>query len=245
MPRPALEKRKRRHLPPSLGTTPACAAVVRVARPAAHAYPIRLYLKPGARETNRMRQETKFEFFSCLHAKSRLNKAFLRHRIAVSMDFGATIAAKRRIGAGPPAKRGLCGSGRTGSPPAQVRQMEEVNGRPAETGMSLAPSEAPVGAARDARPQFRVAIFGLGHKFRRLMEIVLRHARHNRYCYVLAEARGLGEYDIALVDMTCHGRPRGVLHLAPAAAVRVRWCGSGGATTRCADATTCFSRLSR
>ena len=73
--------------------------------------------------------------------------------------------------------------------------------------MRLAPSEAPVGAPGDARPQFRVAIFGLGHKFRRLMEIVLRHARHNRYSYVLAEALGPAGYDIALVDMTSKGGP--------------------------------------
>lgn len=62
-------------------------------------------------------------------------------------------------------------------------------------------------AAADPRPQYRVAVFGLGHKFHRLMEIVLRHARHNRYRYVLASARGPGEYDIALVDMTVRGGP--------------------------------------
>lgn len=60
-------------------------------------------------------------------------------------------------------------------------------------------------AAADPRPQFRVAVFGLGHRFQRLMEIVLRHARHNRYRYVLAESRGPGEFDIAMVDMTARG----------------------------------------
>ncbi len=73
--------------------------------------------------------------------------------------------------------------------------------------MTLAANRALGGGAGDARPQFRVAIFGLGHKFQRLLEIVLRHARHNQYRYVLAEARGPGEYDIALVDMTAEGGP--------------------------------------
>ena len=71
----------------------------------------------------------------------------------------------------------------------------------------MAADRALGGGAGDARPQFRVAIFGLGHKFQRLLEIVLRHARHNQYRYVLAEARGPGEYDIALVDMTAKGGP--------------------------------------
>jgi len=61
--------------------------------------------------------------------------------------------------------------------------------------------------AADPRPLFRVAIFGLAYKFQRLTEIVLRHARHNRYRYVLAPSRGPGEYDIALVDMTVKGGP--------------------------------------
>jgi two-component system cell cycle response regulator len=73
--------------------------------------------------------------------------------------------------------------------------------------MTLAADRTLGGGAGDARPQFRVAIFGLGHKFQRLLEIVLRHARHNQYRYVLAEARGPGEYDIALVDMTAKGGP--------------------------------------
>jgi len=60
-------------------------------------------------------------------------------------------------------------------------------------------------AAADPRPQYRVAVFGLGQRFRRLMEIVLRHARHNRYRYVLAESPRPGEYDIAMVDMTSCG----------------------------------------
>lgn len=59
----------------------------------------------------------------------------------------------------------------------------------------------------DARPTFRVAVFGLGHKFQRLAEIVLRHARHNRYRYVLAGAATPAEFDIAMVDMTASGGP--------------------------------------
>ena len=57
------------------------------------------------------------------------------------------------------------------------------------------------------RPVFRVAAFGLGERFVRLLEIVLRHARHNRYAYSLATSRGPGEFDIALVDMTSQGGP--------------------------------------
>jgi twitching motility two-component system response regulator PilG len=61
--------------------------------------------------------------------------------------------------------------------------------------------------AADPRPSYRVAIFGLAHRFQRLMEIVLRHARHNQYRYVLADSRGPGDYDIAMVDMTAKGGP--------------------------------------
>ena len=57
----------------------------------------------------------------------------------------------------------------------------------------------------DARPAFRVAVFGLAQKFQRVLEIVLKHARHNQYRFVVAPTRGPGEYDIALVDMTAKG----------------------------------------
>ena len=57
----------------------------------------------------------------------------------------------------------------------------------------------------DARPCYRIAVFGLGHRFQRLLEIIVRHARYNNYRYQLAEQRGPGEYDIALVDMTAKG----------------------------------------
>jgi CheY-like chemotaxis protein len=59
----------------------------------------------------------------------------------------------------------------------------------------------------DIRPEFRVAVFGLAAKFQRMLEIVLRHARHNRYRYSLSRTRGPGEFDIALVDMTTLGGP--------------------------------------
>ncbi len=65
----------------------------------------------------------------------------------------------------------------------------------------------PGGAALDPRPRFRVANFGLGPPFVRLMEVVLRHARHNPYRFEIAQSRGPGDYDIAVVDMTVRGGP--------------------------------------
>lgn len=59
--------------------------------------------------------------------------------------------------------------------------------------------------AMDSRPEFRVAVFGLATRLQRLLEIVLRHARHNRYRYALSATRGPGDFDIALVDMTTVG----------------------------------------
>jgi len=67
---------------------------------------------------------------------------------------------------------------------------------------SIAPARARPAAAP---PAFRVAAFGLEHKFQRMLEIVLRHARHNPYRFVLAASRGPGDYDVALVDMTAKG----------------------------------------
>jgi CheY-like chemotaxis protein len=62
-------------------------------------------------------------------------------------------------------------------------------------------------ASADLRPAFRVAAFGLAQKFQRVLEIVFRHARHNQYRFVLSGARGPGDYDVALVDMTAKGGP--------------------------------------
>lgn len=57
----------------------------------------------------------------------------------------------------------------------------------------------------DGRPAFRVAVFGMAQKFQRILEIVLKHARHNQYRYVVTPSRGPGDYDIAMVDMTAKG----------------------------------------
>ena len=59
--------------------------------------------------------------------------------------------------------------------------------------------------AADPRPQYRVGLFGLTHKFLRVLEIVIRHARHNPYRFVIASSPGTGEFDIAMVDMTSQG----------------------------------------
>jgi len=73
--------------------------------------------------------------------------------------------------------------------------------------MSVPQENNQMAQASDTRPEFRVAVFGLATKFQRLLEIVLRHARHNRYRYSLTPTRGPGEFDIALVDMTVAGGP--------------------------------------
>ena len=51
-------------------------------------------------------------------------------------------------------------------------------------------------------------MFGLGHRFQRMLEIIVRHARHNNYRFRVAEHRGPGEFDIALVDLTAKGDAR-------------------------------------
>jgi twitching motility two-component system response regulator PilG len=67
---------------------------------------------------------------------------------------------------------------------------------------------ATVARPADSRPTFRVGVFGLGQKFQRIAEIILRHARHNRYRYVLALGPAApNEFDIAMVDMTARGGP--------------------------------------
>lgn len=75
----------------------------------------------------------------------------------------------------------------------------------------------------DPRPTFRVAIFGLGQKLQRVAEIVLRHARHNRYRFVLAPMASPAEFDIAMVDMTARGGPEveSTLRQMPRPVVRV------------------------
>lgn len=63
------------------------------------------------------------------------------------------------------------------------------------------------GAPADSRPIVRIAAFGLGHRFRRLTEIMLRHAHHNPYRFEFSVYAASDDYDIALVDMTSHGSP--------------------------------------
>ncbi|MCD6680354.1 MAG: response regulator [Burkholderiaceae bacterium] len=62
-----------------------------------------------------------------------------------------------------------------------------------------------IDAMADPRPQYRVAVFGLASRLQHLLEVVLRHARHNRYRYSLSTTRGPGDFDVALVDMTVAG----------------------------------------
>ncbi|MFA7504754.1 MAG: response regulator [Burkholderiaceae bacterium] len=73
---------------------------------------------------------------------------------------------------------------------------------PQETG---APGGSPSADAQ--RPVYRVAAFGLATRLRKLLEIVLRHARHNRYHYAVATDPAAGAFDIAIVDMTADGGP--------------------------------------
>lgn len=56
----------------------------------------------------------------------------------------------------------------------------------------------------EPRAEYRVATFGLASRLDRLLEIVLRHARHNRYRFALA-SDSPQEFEIAIVDMTQAG----------------------------------------
>jgi len=62
-------------------------------------------------------------------------------------------------------------------------------------------------ALPDARPLFRVALFGVGNQLQYVLEVVARHARHNPYRFCLAQNRASSEFDIALVDMSSAGGP--------------------------------------
>lgn len=89
------------------------------------------------------------------------------------------------------------------------------------SGSRFAPDESAPAASDAPRPAFRVAAFGLGHKFQRIVEIVFRHARHNPYRFVMAgAAQGPEDYDVALVDMTAKGGPDVALTLRRQAAPR-------------------------
>lgn len=55
------------------------------------------------------------------------------------------------------------------------------------------------------RPVFRVAAFGLGHRFLRLIELIFQCEQQNAHRYQLADTRTSGEFDIALVNLTIPG----------------------------------------
>ncbi len=71
--------------------------------------------------------------------------------------------------------------------------------------MTVLPVPGPISSPDDKRPEFRIAVFGPAAQFRKLLEVVLRHARRNRYHFTLARSHGPGRFDIALVDMTASG----------------------------------------
>lgn len=78
---------------------------------------------------------------------------------------------------------------------------------PQESGAGQGSPPGPSRSSSDMRPVYRVAAFGLATRMRKLLEIVLRHARHNRYHYAIAAEPAAGAFDIAIVDMTADGGP--------------------------------------
>lgn len=91
---------------------------------------------------------------------------------------------------------------------AHAEAGNDVPANPAEPD-SATDANNPEGAAAapDKRPEFRVALFGVGETYQRMLEIVTRHARHNPYRFSLAANRNAAGFDIALVDMTVPGGP--------------------------------------
>lgn len=83
-----------------------------------------------------------------------------------------------------------------------------MSGESGVSPQSLSMPAALVSAMDVDRPQIRVAAFGLGGRFQKSLEIVFRHARSNPYRFVLSTSRGMGDYDVALVDMTVKGGAR-------------------------------------
>lgn len=55
------------------------------------------------------------------------------------------------------------------------------------------------------RQPFRVAAFGLGPRFLRLIEVIFHGERVNPHAFQLANTRTMGEFDIALVNLTVAG----------------------------------------
>jgi CheY-like chemotaxis protein len=89
---------------------------------------------------------------------------------------------------------------------APVRGIEKLVGSASFGGVGPS-SDASNTTPNDNRPQFRVAAFGMPAKFQRLVEIVVRHAKHNPFRFVMSATRGPADFDIAMVDMTVRGGP--------------------------------------
>lgn len=64
---------------------------------------------------------------------------------------------------------------------------------------------AAVPASQAGRQPFRVAAFGLGPRFLRLIEVIFQGERVNPHAFELANTRATGEFDIALVNLTVPG----------------------------------------
>lgn len=67
------------------------------------------------------------------------------------------------------------------------------------------PTAAPAMVAEAPRLPFRVAAFGLGQRFMRLIELIFQCEAQNPHRYQLADTRTGGEFDIALVNLTIPG----------------------------------------
>ena len=67
------------------------------------------------------------------------------------------------------------------------------------------PTTAPAMVAEAPRLPFRVAAFGLGQRFMRLIELIFQCEAQNPHRYQLADTRTGGEFDIALVNLTIPG----------------------------------------
>ncbi|MDO5056068.1 MAG: response regulator [Lautropia sp.] len=59
--------------------------------------------------------------------------------------------------------------------------------------------------AQAARQPFRVAAFGLGPRFMRMVDMIFQHDTSTAHRYQLADLRTAGEFDIALVNLTVPG----------------------------------------
>ncbi len=89
---------------------------------------------------------------------------------------------------------------------APVRGIEKLVGS-ANFGGADSAADGSNTTSNDHRPHFRVAAFGMPAKFQRLVEIVVRHAKHNPFRFVMSATRSPADFDIAMVDMTVRGGP--------------------------------------